>query len=45
MIAVFFTTSTSSPNKAIELSLAQGFGILTGAILMGTLGQRVGHWK
>jgi MFS family permease len=45
MIAVFFTTSTSSTNKAIELSLAQGFGILTGAILMGTLGQRVGHWK
>ncbi|GAB7356579.1 hypothetical protein MBLNU459_g7312t1 [Dothideomycetes sp. NU459] len=44
MVSVFFS-SPSSGNKAMKLSLAQGFGIFTGATAMGTLGQCIKHWK
>jgi len=44
LIEVFFT-SLGETRKAVELSLAQGFGVLTGAVLLGTVGQVVKYWK
>ncbi|OCK74407.1 hypothetical protein K432DRAFT_363637 [Lepidopterella palustris CBS 459.81] len=44
MVDVFFTSPTTG-NKSLELSLAQGFGILLGATAMSTLGQWIKYWK
>ena len=45
MIAVFFTDATSPPTLAMKLSLVQGLGITTGAVLLSTVGKKIRHYK
>ena len=44
MVDVFFTSSTSG-NKDLKLSLAQGFGVLVGAMGLAGPGHWLKHWK
>ena len=47
MIATFYTSNGVGTGwkKAVVLSLPQGFAILTGAILLTLLGNRIKHWQ
>src|SRR3978361_2091516 len=45
MIAVFFTDANTSFKYAIVLTLPQNLGLTFGAVLLSSLGTRIGHWK
>ncbi len=45
MIAVFFTNEMSSYTEAMKLSLSQGVGITTGALILSFEGSHFKHWK
>jgi hypothetical protein len=45
MIAVFYTTPTSSINDALILTLPANLGLVGGAFLFATTGHYIKHWK
>lgn len=45
MVAVYFTDATTPPHIVYLLATVEGFGILTGAMLLSFLGKHIGHWK
>ena len=45
MVAVFFTTPLSPYTLAMKLSLPQGFGIFTGAMILSFGGSHFKHWR
>jgi hypothetical protein len=45
MISVFFTNANSPATLPMKLSLPQGLGISTGAVLLTIFGNKVRHYK
>ncbi|OAG36682.1 hypothetical protein AYO21_09066 [Fonsecaea monophora] len=45
IIGTIFTTPSSPTSLAAKYSLAQGMGVLVGAICLSTIGTKLKHWK